>query len=147
MSDLYWKPGDPLEGPERWYPIEDYVGMYEVSTKGRIRRISGGRGVKKPLPRVLKATLTQDGYPSVRLSKDGKPKTVNVHVVVCTTFKGPPPPEIAGDAEVDHDDGDRTNAEATNLNWISKYANLDKRQYNSATTDEEIAALAGGEIA
>jgi hypothetical protein len=138
----YYVPGDPLTGPERWYPIKGYVGLYEASTHGHICRIAGGRGVRGPLPYMLKCPLTQDGYPSCRLSKDSKPVTVNVHVVIASTFLGPPPADMV-DAEVDHIDDDRANPAAWNLQYLSKYANLDKRQYNSAETDEEIAALAG----
>jgi hypothetical protein len=138
----YYVPGDPLEGPERWYPIADYIGLYEASTHGRICRIAGGRGVRGPLPYVLKCPPTQDGYPSCRLSKDGKAITVNVHVIIAATFHGPPPADMP-EPEVDHIDGDRMNPAAWNLQYLSKFANLEKRQYNSATTDEEVAALAG----
>jgi hypothetical protein len=138
----YYVPGDPLEGPERWYPIIEYEGIYEASTHGNIRRIAGGRGVRGPIPYVLKRAMNADGYLVCRLSKGGKPLTVNVHVVIARTFLGEPPKDMP-EPEVDHIDEDRANPAAWNLQYLSKFANLDKRQYNSAETDEEIAALAG----
>lgn len=124
--DLYWAPGEPLEGPERWYPIEGYEGIYEISTLGRVRRIAGGHGVKHPIPRLLKLPPNQDGYLTVRLSRDGDAKTWNVHTLVTLTFHGRPPPEIAGDAEADHINGDRADPAATNMRWLSKAANIER---------------------
>jgi hypothetical protein len=140
MYGLYWVPGSPLVGVERWYPIAGYDGVYEVSTFGQVRRVVAGRGCYGEYPKILKTPPTQDGYPTVRLSKDGKAKTFNVHVIVAETFHGAKP---GPDYEVDHIDERRDHCCASNLAWVTKYANLEKREYNSATSDEDIEAMAG----
>ncbi len=144
MEDLRWHPGDELEGPERWTDLPDYGGVYEISTLGRIKRIAAGRGVKPPVPRILKTSLNADGYVTVRLSKDGRAKAHNVHSLVGYTFHGDPPAEIVGDAELNHINGHRHDCRAVNLEWTSKYTNLEKRGHDDRElTDEDIAAMAG----
>jgi hypothetical protein len=144
MEDLRWEDGDPLAGPERWTHLVGYEGVYEISTFGQVRRIAPGRGVKGPLPRIMKTPPNADGYLTIRLSKDCEPKTHNVHVLVGYTFHGEPPAEIVGDAELNHINGRRDDCCATNLEWTSKYTNLEKRrQHDNELTDEDIAAMAG----
>lgn len=147
MADLYWSPGEDLVGPERWYPLGGYEGIYEISTFGSIRRIAGGRGVKGPMPRIMKTPPNADGYPVVNLSKDGGQLAHNVHVLVAVTFHGPKP---SPDAEVDHIDGVRDHCCAANVQWLTKYDNLQKR-YNAQSAQDyseaDIAAMSRGAVA
>lgn len=142
MYDLYWVPGSPLVGVERWYPIAGYDGVYEVSTFGQVRRVVAGRGCHGEYPKILKTPATRDGYPTVRLSKDGKAKTFNVHVIVAETFIGSKP---GPDSEVDHVDTNRSHNCAANLQWVTKYTNLDRRyrSRDDEPSDDDIAAMAG----
>jgi hypothetical protein len=139
----YWSKGDPLDGPERWYPIAGYEGLYEVSTLGRVARIAGGRGARGPFPRILKATLNADGYPTVRLSKNAKPLTCNVHVLVAVAYHEIPKDMI--EPEVDHINEDRADCRAINLQYLSKAANLAKRyerKPEDEPTDADVSAMA-----
>jgi hypothetical protein len=52
-------------------------------------------------------------YPSVRLSKDGRKKHLNVHRLVATAFHGPAPEGY----ECRHLNGDPTDNRAVNLRW------------------------------
>jgi len=88
---------------EVWGIIKDYPN-YEVSTKGNIRNI-------KTL-NILKSSL-RNGYPSLGLSKDGKSKTVNIHRIVASVFLG------ENDIIINHKDGDKTNNNLENLEWVS----------------------------
>jgi len=128
MDDVYWAPGEPLDGPERWYPLRGYEGTYEASTHGSIRRIAGGPGVKKPMPRLMQFSLSDNGYKTCRLSLDGKAKTFNAHWLIAMTFLGDPPEELREDAQVDHIDGNRYNNSASNLQWVSMFENLRRRE-------------------
>ena len=90
---------------EEWKPIPGFDG-YEASSAVRIRsvdrQLSDGRragGV------VLVATEDDNGYLQVTLSLAGKPRTIRVHVLVCTAFHGPRP----RNREVRHLDGVKVN--------------------------------------
>ncbi len=81
--------------------------LYEVSSAGRIRRLSDCR--------VLSPSIGKRwGYYLINLVVDGKPKTAKLHRLVCEAFHGPPP---EGRNDVAHADGSRTNNIASNLRW------------------------------
>ena len=127
-----WAPGEPLEGPERWYPCFGYESDYFASTEGRVMRITGGPGTRPG--KILKPSPNQDGYMTVRLSS-GKAKTFNLHWLICRTFRGSPPRDIAGDGQVAHGpDPTLSNCRACNLNWESRFDNLmdQQQRYNKS---------------
>jgi len=53
---------------EVWKNIPGYVGLYAISTTGKVKRISSGPGVQKG--KILKEDLSQNGYHFIRLHKD-----------------------------------------------------------------------------
>lgn len=100
---------------ETWLPIENYLGLYEVSNKGGVRSVREGRA--RPMAWVLDSS----GYPTVKLSKDGVPTRHKVHRLVCRAFNGPPPRDGMDCA---HLDGSRTNPAAGNLVWVTRAVNM-----------------------
>ena len=101
---------------ERWKPIPGFDG-YEASTLGRIRsadrKLSDGRHAGSV---VLRPTTDAKGYQRVTLSISGRPKTMQVHVLVCLAFHGPRP----RGKEVRHLDGVKHNCQPWNLAWGTK---------------------------
>lgn len=91
------------EVTERWLPVVDYEGLYEVSDLGRVCSLR--RGI------ILKPTLTKLGYLRVEPYANGKGRKVMVHCLVAVAFHGPCPPGL----EVRHLDGDSQNNAASNL--------------------------------
>lgn len=89
---------------EEWRAVSDWP--YEVSSLGRVRKNG----------RVLTQSLNKDGYPCVKLyCPSSKPKTITVHLLVCTAFHGPRPGE---NYQCRHyPDNARSNNCATNLSW------------------------------
>lgn len=82
---------------ERWTPVSDYEGYYEVSDQGRMRgidrvviRCDGQRKTVQGQPLTL--VLGSQGYFQVTLNRDGRKRTVRVHRVVLEAFYGPPEP-------------------------------------------------------
>lgn len=100
---------------ERWLPIADYPD-YEVSDGGRVRRVTSRTCAKAGS--ILKMPM-RTGYPCVDLCREGRKKTVHVHRLVAAAFLEPKP----GFPEVNHIDGVKTNACATNLEWSSRQTN------------------------
>lgn len=99
---------------EEWREIEEYEGVYQVSSYGNVRR----NGV------VLKPMLRPNGYQQVCLSNSGKKSFHKIHRLVARAF-----PEICGawfeGCDIIHKDECRTNNIATNLEICDRrYNNL-----------------------
>lgn len=104
---------------ERWRSMMMFD--YEVSDRGRVRRLGG---------RVLKPKIDRDGYRIVRLSRYGKARDFKVHRLVCLMFNGPPP-----DARslCRHRDGDPANNTPRNLMWGTQKQNAADRAWHGST--------------
>lgn len=100
---------------ERWEQVKEFP-MYEVSTKGRIRNIKTGR--------ILHTYLNPNGYKVVTLTRKGKQKTVKVHRLVAEVFCE----KYYDDTEVTYIDGDKTNLDVKNLDWLKK-SDINRRAY------------------
>jgi hypothetical protein len=107
---------------QEWRDIEGwggiYVGLYQISNDGCVRRVKGGKGTQAG--RILKPAPSSSGYLSVSLSVDGKPKTRFVHQLVAQAFI--PNPDKKGD--VDHIDRNRVHNHVSNLRYATRSENL-----------------------
>ena len=115
---------------EYYRPINEYHGLYEVSTLGNVRSIT--REVSHIdhsitiKSRILKPYLGTSGYYTVTLSKGGKRRKFLVHRLVATTFI-----QAYNDKPcVNHKDGNKLNNEVSNLEW-STYSENNKHAYDS----------------
>lgn len=81
-----------MSQPERWLPIADWEGLYEVSDLGRVRgvdRFVGDRYRRLQRGRVVRFAPDKDGYHMVFLYRDGRPHARKVHRLVLQAFVGP----------------------------------------------------------
>jgi len=99
-----------------WRPVPQYEDLYEVSDDGQVRSLCKRFGNEI---RTLKQGLGSRGYMNVTLCRDGKQKTVNVHRLVASVFI-PNPHSLPC---VNHKDENKTNNNASNLEWCSYYQN------------------------
>lgn len=117
--------------PENWAPIPGYVGLYEVSSHGRIRSldrlVKGPRVIRQVAGRMLVPGKTEDGYLKVNLCRAGKATTMRVNRLVLIAFAGPAP---ADKPMACHEDNDRSNNRASNLRWDSNSGNQRDRKRN-----------------
>ena len=98
-----------------WVAVDGYVGLYEVSRGGLVRRVATRDSLGRPrMPRLLKAARDR-GYRRVTLSKGSRPKNVSIHSLVARAFVGPRPDGLV----VNHKDGDKANNHAQNLEYIT----------------------------
>lgn len=109
---------------EEWRAVVGYEGLYEVSSHGHIRRVGGwirkGTVILSGIGRRLRGYLNHDGYLRVCLS-DSMGRNVNrfVHILVVEAFVGPVPDGM----EVNHKDGDKSNARTGNLEIVTPKGN------------------------
>ena len=108
---------DLPKNSEQWAAIDGYKN-YQVSWWGRVRNAKTGR--------ILKGSLSPNGYPAVGLSKNGKPKTHYIHQLVAHEWAANPEQKRC----VDHIDGSRDNNHWNNLRYATHSENLmNKRGY------------------
>jgi hypothetical protein len=109
----------------RWVP--GYEGRYTVSRNGEVfsaartfDRLNRGRHQTVRVPaRMLVQCLNRNGYPFVRLYKDNRGRTFEVHRLVCRAFHDEPEPG----QEASHINGVRSDCRAANLEWVSRADN------------------------
>lgn len=112
---------------ERWAPVPGYIGIYEVSSLGRVRSLD--RIIMRPHGRemVKKGAMlnsTPDkrcGYVRVTLQKGDRFRhKASVHRLVAQAFI--PNPERK--PVVHHRDGNRANNRVENLEWLTQHENV-----------------------
>lgn len=95
---------------EEWREVVGFEGYY-VSNLGNVKGLYG---------RVLKPQLNiVTGYYHVNVRKDKKPRTSAIHRMVAEAFL----PKLEGKPQVNHKDGDKTNNNLANLEWVSASEN------------------------
>jgi len=103
--------------PEIWKPVVGYEGYYEVSNKGRVKRVGHRKHTR--IGRIIKPWLSR-GYCQVRLSRDGNLIARLAHQLVMEAFVGPRPEKH----EVNHINGIKTdNIWPENLEYVTKSQN------------------------
>ena len=111
---------------ERWLPIPDFEGIYEVSNYGRVRSLNRiiltsdrrklhlkGR-IKKPTPNI------KSGHLLIMLWKDNVQYPKFVHQLVSAVFIGPCPPG----QETRHKDSNPMNNNDWNLHYGTRSDNM-----------------------
>lgn len=113
---------------EEWLPVAGYEDRYEVSSKGRCRRMAyvSFAGTSMPI-RVLTPYPNEDGYLRYSLFKDisADRKTRHrfnafLHRLVATAFISNPDDL----PEINHKDGNILNNEIYNLEWVTHTENV-----------------------
>lgn len=120
---------------DRWRPVPEWEGAYEVSDQGRVRSMprwawsSRGKGHWFKAGGIVLSPGIVSGYARVVLQRDKAIKNVSIHRLVLLAFVGPCPAGM----EACHHDDDRLNNVLTNLRWDTKPANCADRTRNGGS--------------
>ena len=112
--------------------LRGFTPGYIVTRDGRVYSVAHNwRGYGE---RELRQDLNDDGYPSVRLSIDGKRTRYAVHVLVARRHL---PPRPSPRHEVRHLDGNKMNPAVENLAWGTQKDNANDRERHGRTSRGE----------
>lgn len=98
---------------EEWRDVPGYEGLYQVSNCGRVRSFHRDGCILQPSP-------NPKGYLNLTLSKHGVQETATVHKLVALAFIG----QCPEGCEINHIDLDKSNNVPSNLEYLTKKANL-----------------------
>jgi hypothetical protein len=118
---------------EIWKDIPNYEGLYQVSNLGRVKSLK--RKVNSPLrnnisvvrrERILKQTITLQGYNTCSLRKDNEPKLFFTHRLVALSFLS----NVNHYPIINHIDSNPLNNNVDNLEWCTQSHNI-KHAYDT----------------
>lgn len=101
---------------ENWRDVEGYEGLYQISSKRRVKSLNYNRTGKEE---IIKQCKDKDGYLQVHLYKEGEYKTCKIHRLVGQAFI----PNSEGLPQINHKDEDKTNNCVENLEWCTREYN------------------------
>lgn len=91
---------------EEWRDVEGYEGFYQISNRGRVRRL-------------MSQGSDKDGYKTITFTKNGRRTTYRVHRLVAQTFISNP----RGVFQVNHKNGIKSDNRVENLEWVTNSEN------------------------
>jgi len=108
----------------KWKQIPQTENLYECNSHGDIRRVEGvvdfGSQVRKVGGKILSPKTKKNGYLEVSLNFNGAAKSRYVHRLIAITWLS----ESPGRLQVNHKDGDKTNNQPNNLEFVSPSENM-----------------------
>jgi len=115
-----------VEFNELWMDISGYVGIYQISSRGRVKRLSTiihresqGDFIGKEM--IMKAHVTPKGYARIRLQTNNIGKNFFIHSLVANAFLPSPPNDRY---QVNHKNGRKLENYIENLEWLTPSENL-----------------------
>ncbi len=116
---------------ERWLPVVDWEGLYDVSDLGRVRSLPRrvrvrGNGTRIMGGQLLKPRPESDGRQLVSLSRENNVVASRICILVLKAFVGPRPPGLVACHGNDIPSDDRL----VNLRWDTESANAIDRVVN-----------------
>jgi len=113
---------------EIWKDITDYVGVYQASSLGRLRRVSKTDSIGRCYNYSDLKIRTLPRYDAAIFCHNGKRKMMLLHQVIAQTFLQYPTccPTCKTPYEINHIDGNPHNNAADNLEYVTHVENIQK---------------------
>jgi len=113
---------------EEWRPVQGFVGVYEVSSLGRVHSLDrviedAKLGQKRIKGRMLRLSRHTGGYMQCSLASGGRTRKAKVHRLVANAFLRMP----RGNVVVCHINGDPADNRVGNLRWATQSQNMKDR--------------------
>lgn len=110
---------------EKWKPIKNHEGRYEVSNLGRVRSVSrivsNHTGLLRVKEKILKQRADCKGYMRIDIyDNDGKKHYFGVHRLVAEAFIDNP----NNKEQVNHINGNKNDNSVNNLEWVTNDENM-----------------------
>jgi len=121
LEDLEYTDIDGCIAIEKWMPVVDYVGWYEVSDLGRLKGVLRKTHNNKIIkPQILKQRFNNKGYLVVTLRKNGHLFIPYVHKLVISAFLPNPENKPQGN----HKFGIKKDNRLSQLEWVTNSENI-----------------------
>ena len=128
---------------EEWGDIENYKGLYQVSSWGNVKSLErmkwNGRGYYKIPERILKPQKNGRGYLQVVLCQDGKRKWHLIHRLVGQAFI-PNPNNLP---QINHISEDKEDNRISNLEWCTCKENINHGTHNQRAAESKSKPIFG----
>lgn len=112
----------PNDSPVIWKDIPGYEGIFQVSNTGLVKRIAPGN---YSTSEIKKQSTNPKGYKYMTLRNNGHERSWRVHRLVMLAFEGKCPQG----KEVNHIDGNKTNNNLSNLEYVTSKQNRQHAVY------------------
>ena len=96
----------------------NFKSVYRISSNGKVTKHTVDKKTGEKKVKELKPFKTKDGYVEyVLVTKDGKPKHIQAHLLTALVYLKRPLTEKK--LHVNHKDGNRSNNDVRNLEWLT----------------------------
>lgn len=108
---------------EIWKDVIGYEGFYQVSNLGRVKTLGNNKFNKE---KIMKSTISDNGYFRIGLIKDNYQKRYFVHRLVAESFIE----NFENKKQVNHINGIKTDNNVENLEWNTSFENMQHASLN-----------------
>lgn len=116
---------------EEWKDIQGFEGYYQISNMGRIKSLKRTRKLNNEHraivnPRIIKPSISNAGYSTVILRKEGIPYGYTIHRLVMKNFCDDFDPTL----DTDHINKDKQDNRLENLRQVTHHYNTQLARHN-----------------